>query len=61
MRYSRTQERGDRAKVMQIVWPSAQSGKYLWNQGCPLRIIESQPPLDEGDLPISGPGFFESA
>ena len=46
--YSLSKGRGDRPAVMQVVWPSAQNGKYPWSPGCPPTVIDSQPALFEG-------------
>jgi Domain of unknown function (DUF4262) len=61
IRYSRTKGRGDRPEVMQIVWPSAQTGQYPWSPGCPESVISSQPALYEGSPLASAPVFSAAA
>ncbi len=46
--YSLSKQRTDRPAVMQVVWPSAQNGKYPWSPDCPATVIDSQPALFEG-------------
>ena len=45
MSYSMSKGRTDRPPVMQVVWPSAQNGKYPWSPDCPATVIDSQPAL----------------
>jgi hypothetical protein len=42
---------------MQVVWPSAENGKYPWSPNCPATVIDSQPALFEG-APSSSAGVI---
>jgi hypothetical protein len=53
MSYSMAKGRTDRPPVMQVVWPSAQNGKYPWSLGCPATVIESQPALFDSVPPAT--------
>lgn len=55
IRYSRSQGRGDRPDVTQIIWPSAATGQYPWSPGCPETVSASQPALYEGYPPAGAP------
>ncbi len=55
--YSMHKGRGDKPPVMQIVWPSAENGKYPWSPECPATVIESQPALYE-TAPVSSRPVF---
>ena len=57
MSYSMSKGRTDRPPVMQVVWPSAQNGKYPWSPDCPATVIDSQPALFEG-APSHTPGVI---
>ena len=38
-------------QAYQIVWPGAASGRFPWDENCPLEVIEMQPPLYLPGLP----------
>lgn len=57
IRYSRTKGRGDKPCVMQVVWPSPETGHYPWSAGCPESMIARQPALYDGAPLAVGPVF----
>lgn len=60
IRYSRTKGRGDRPDIMQVVWPSAETGQYPWTSGCPEIVCASQPALYDGSPLPGAPVFSEN-